>query len=390
MRTTCTRAGALALAAVIAAAAAATSTPALAASATLGDVKIDLRGRFNLDAAYHDEDSVLLDDGFLNRRTRLGVSGTLHDWSVIVEYDFAENTTTAADVMLSRKLGAGTVNVGQFKVPMGLNELTSANHMPFMERSSASTVVVDARRLGVGYDYFGSNYTVQTMVFGRAMGGKETGDMPLGIAGRFTWSPEFDVGRLHLGVSGAYESRQDYSTLRFRERPELRVDGNRLIDTGNIGSVNSTTKLGLELAFQSGPFSVEGEFFNLDVDVDVGTDPGFSSYHVQTSYVLTGEARGYRNGVFRGITPDRATGAWEVAARYCFVELIDAGIQGGEQETVTLGVNYYATSNIRFMANYIVVDVTDSTALVRGSNVPPVVVGDDSPNIFALRVQFHF
>jgi phosphate-selective porin OprO and OprP len=389
MQITSTRPGALALATALALTA--TAAPVLAASTALGDLEIDLRGRFHLDAAYHDEDDVLLDDGFFNRRTRLGVSGTLHDWSVIIEYDFAENTpSTAADVMLSRKLGVGSLNIGQFKVPMGLNELTSANFISFMERSSASTVVVDARRLGVGYDYFGSNHTVQTMVFGRAIGDRETGDMPLGIAGRVTWSPEFDLGRLHMGISGAFESREGYSTLRYRDRPELRVDGNRLIDTGIIEGVDSTAKLGLELAFQSGPFSVEAEFFSLDMDLDDGDDPTFTGYHVQTSYVLTGEARGYRNGVFRGITPDRSSGAWELAARYGAVDLIDAGIEGGEQETITLGVNYYATSNIRFMANYIVVDVTDSTALVRGSNVPPVVVGDDSPNIFALRVQFHF
>jgi phosphate-selective porin OprO and OprP len=392
MTTSCSRPGPRALATASAAALLAVcAVPVQAAPGmTVGDIEIDLRGRLHFDAAYHDEDDVLLDDGLLNRRTRLGVAGKLHDWSVIVEYDFAENTTTAADVMLSRKLGAGAVNIGHFKVPMGLNELTSANHITFMERSAASNVVVDARRLGAGYDYFGENFTVQTMVFGRPIGGKETGDMPLGIAGRFTWSPEFDLGRLHLGISGAYESRQDYSTLRYRDRPESRVDGARLIDTGNLEDVNATTKIGLEAAFLSGPFSAEGEFFSLDVDLDEGADPSFTGYHLQMGYVLTGEARGYRNGVFRGITPDRRTGAWEVAARYGSVDLIDAGIQGGEQETLTLGVNYYPSSNVRFMANYIRVDVTDSTAVVGGENVPPAVVGDDSPNIFALRAQFHF
>jgi phosphate-selective porin OprO and OprP len=363
------------------------ATPPLAQ----GAIEIDLRGRAQLDAAYHDEDAVLLDDGFLNRRTRLGISGKLDDWSVIIEYDFAENSTAAADVVLSRKLGEGTVSVGQFKVPMGLNELTSSNHVTFMERSSPSTVVVDpARRLGVGYAYFGSNYTLQTMAYGRAMGGKEAGDMPLGVAGRATYAPELDAGRIHLGISAAYEDRQDYSTLRFRDRPELRVDGNRLIDTGNIVDVGSTAKLGLELAFQSGPFSIEGEYLRVDIDTDDGTDPAFSGYHLQTSYVLTGESRGYRDGVFRGVTPDRPAGAWEVAARYGFVDLIDSGFQGGEQETITLGLNYYATSNIRFVANYIMVDVTDSAASVGGANVPPVIVGSDSPNIFAVRAQFHF
>jgi phosphate-selective porin OprO and OprP len=353
-------------------------------------VEVDLRGRFHLDAAWHDEDTVLLDDGFLNRRTRLGVSGTLDEWSAIVEYDFAENNTAAADVTLSRKLAGGTLTMGHFKVPMGLNELTGSNHLTFMERSSASNVMVDSRRLGVGYDFVGSSYSVQAMVFGRAIGGREPGDMPLGIAGRLTYSPEIGAGRLHLGVSAAYENRQDYDTLRFRDRPEIRVDGNRLIDTGNVTDVDSTTKLGLELAYVSGPFSIEGEYFSVDVDTAAAADPRFWSYHVQSSYVLTGESRGYRNGVLRGITPDRRAGAWEVVARFGHVDLIDGGFQGGEQETVTLGVNYYATGNIRFMINYVMVDVTGSAASVGGMNVPPAIVGNDSPNILAACAQFHF
>lgn len=369
----------------------AASVGAVAASSAVGDISVDLRGRLQVDAAYFDEDNVQLDDGFHNRRTRLGVSGRLDDWSILIEYDFAENATTATDLRLARKIGDGTVTIGHFKVPMGLNELTSSNDITFMERSAPGNIVVDARRLGVGYDYFAADYGFQAMVYGREIGGKQPGDMPLGIAGRFFYSPVIgDNGRFHAGVSAAYEDRQDYAVLRFRDRPEIRPDGSRLIDTGDIGGVSATTKFGLELAYQAGSLSVEGEYFNVDVDTDAGSDPAFTGYHVQTSYILTGESRGYRNGVFRGISPDSKRGAWEVAARFSSVDLIDAGLQGGEQENLTLGLNYYASSNVRFMANYIMVDVNDSAAVVGGSNVPAVVVGDDSPNVFALRAQFHF
>jgi len=369
----------------------AASVTAAAASSAIGDISVDLRGRLHVDAAYFDEDNVQLDDGFHNRRTRLGVSGKLDDWSILIEYDFAENATAVTDLKLARKIGDGTVTIGHFKVPMGLNELTSSNDITFMERSAPGNIVVDARRLGVGYDYFAADYGFQAMVFGREIGGKQAGDMPLGIAGRFFYSPAIgDNGRFHAGVSAAYEDRQDYAVLRFRDRPEIRPDGNRLIDTGTIGGVSATAKFGLELAYQAGPFSVEGEYFSVDVDTHAGSDPTFTGYHVQTSYVLTGESRGYRNGLFRGISPDSKRGAWEVAARFSSVDLIDAGFQGGEQENLTLGLNYYASSNIRFMANYIMVDVYDSAAVVGGSNVPAVVVGDDSPNVFALRAQFHF
>lgn len=380
-KTILTRAGLTLLAAGVSAAAVPVSA----------DISVDLRGRFHVDAAYFDEDNVKLDDGFSNRRTRLGITGKLDDWSILIEYDFAENGTTASDVLLGRKIGNGTLSIGQFKVPMGLNELTSSNAITFMERSSASSAIVDSRRLGIGYDLFAESYGFQAMVYGRAMGEKEPGDMPMGIAGRFYYGPSIgENGRFHIGVSAAHEDRQDYNTARYRERPEIRPDGNRLIDTGTISDVDSTTKYGLELAYLAGPFSVEAEYLSVDVDTDSGSDPTFSGYHVQASYVLTGESRGYRNGVFRGINPKNSSGAWEVAARFSSVDLIDSGFQGGEQENFTLALNYYATNNVRFMLNYIMVDVKDSGAVVGGSNSPAVIVGDDSPNILAARAQFYF
>jgi phosphate-selective porin OprO and OprP len=358
-----------------------------AAAPALANPEFKLRGRFHLDSGYHDEDNITLDDGFNVRRTRIGVTGTIDDnWSGIIEYDFAENATTAQDVHLNRKLGDGTLKIGQFKVPMGLNEMTSSNNITFIERSTPNNLVVDARRLGIGYDWFSGDFGFQGMVFGRRIGTNAAGDEPMGIGARFVYAPKIGAGQLHLGAAVAYEDVQDFTTQRYRDRPEARVDGNRLIDTGNITDVSSTTKYGLELAYLAGPFSVEGEYLSVDISRDAGAEPTFSGYHVQASYVLTGESRGYRGGVFRGVTPgSKDRGAWEIAARYSSADLIDSGFQGGEQENITLGVNYYSSAYVRFMLNYIIVDVEGSNATVAGD-----VVGDDSPNILIARAQFNF
>ena len=349
--------------------------------------EVKLRGRFHMDAGWHNEDVTEFGDGFNNRRARIGIEGKLTpDWSFIIEYDFAENDAVAADVMMSGKIGPGTLNIGQYKVPMGLNELTSSNNIAFIERTSPSNVIVDSRRMGIGYDYHAQQFGIQSMVYGRAMGGKKDGDMPMGVAGRIYGNPVLDDAiKLHLGGSAAYENLRDYNTLRYRDRPEARADSAiRLIDTGDITDSDNTLKLGLELALIYGPLWVEAEYLTVDVSRDLGKDRRFNGYHVQAGYVLTGESRGYRNGVIRGVTPkNNDWGALEAAARFSRIDLTDGVILGGVQETITLGLNYILTANIRFMANYIMVDVTDRDP----AKIPG---GEDSPDIFLLRAQFNF
>ncbi|NGX17391.1 porin [Wenzhouxiangella sp. XN24] len=349
--------------------------------------EFDVRGRVHLDYALHDDDQIDLDDGFLFRRTFVGVQGTINEnWSGIIEYDFSENGTNAQDVVLRRKLSGGTLKIGNFKVPMGLEEVASTNNIWFIERSSPNTALVDARRIGIGYDYFEGAIGFQGMAYGRGLGSNQEGDEPLGIAGRFVFAPVLDGNQLHLAASFAYEDVRDYNVKRFRDRPEARVDGTRLVDTGSIPDVDKTMKYGVEAAYQSGPFAVQTEYFGVGVDRNAGAEPDFSGWYVQGSWIVTGEKRGYGKGIFRSVkpgNPDR--GAWEVTARYSALDLNDTGFQGGEQENLTLGLTYYSNPNVRFMLNYIMVDVTDSGAVVDGSPV-----GDESPNILIGRAQYSF
>lgn len=173
----------------------------------------------------------------------------------------------------------------------------------------------------------------------------------------------------------------------FSDRPEARPAGVRLVDTGSMDA-SSTTKLGAELAYQAGPFSAEAEYLMADVDLDNGNgDPTFDGYHIQASYVLTGESRSYGGGGFGGITPAGPGGAWEIAARFSHLDLNDEGFRGGEQDSITLGVNYYHSANLRFMANAIFVDVDDSDAV---AGLTGGASRSDSPSIFLARAQYNF
>jgi len=357
-------------------------------SAALAEPEFKLRGRMHLDYALHDDDQIDLDDGFLFRRTRIGVKGSLNDeWSGMIEYDFSENNTSAQDIYVQRSLSSGgSIRIGHIKVPMGMEEISSTNYLPFIERSSPNTALVTSYRIGVGYQRFAGALGFQAMAFGRELEDNRPGDDPVGIGARAIYAPVFDGNQLHLAASFAYEDARDFNTVRFRDRPESRPDGKRLVDTGTIAGVDKVIKYGIEAAWQSGPFIAQAEYLAAGVDRDAGPEPDFSGWYLQGNWIVTGERRGYRDGVFRNVkpgSPDR--GAWELSVRYSSLDLNDSGFQGGEQDNVTVGLNYYTQANVRFMLNYVMVDVSDSGATIDGETV-----GDESPNILVGRVQYFF
>ena len=86
------------------------------------------------------------------------------------------------------------------------------------------------------------------------------------------------------------------------------------------------------------------------------------------SWFITGEHRNYQLGKGRfgrvelneNFNPFKGGwGAWEVAARFSYLDLTRSGIRGGEMWDVTAGINWYLAPNLRVMLNYIHSAVTN-------------------------------
>ena len=249
-----------------------------------------------------------------------------------------------------------------------------------MERSSGSTAFAPDRKLGVRFDKSFGNLTSESMVFGRTMNTEADAgkDDSMGIAQRVIYHPKVEDVQYHFAAAFVYQDTGDYNSLRLRDRPELRIDsGIRLIDTGTLTDVNSINRFGLEAAFINGAWSAEAEMITLSTSSST-EDVSFSGYHVQLSYILTGESRSYKNGLFSGVKPASAKGAIELAARYSLTDLNDGSVSGGEQKNLTLGVNYYLLNNLRFMGNIVFSDVDTSSGI------------KEEPIGFGLRAQYNF
>ncbi len=356
-----------------------------------GSFTFRVGGRLQVDGAIYDNDQRDLGNGSEIRRARLDLEGTVwNDWGYKAEYDFAEDDVELKDAYIQYTgFEPIRIRIGHIKEPFSMEEQTSSLFITFMERALPNVFAPD-RNIGVRGHTYSDHWTLDAGFFGEGVDDNNDSDGEndegYGGSGRVTFAP-IDAGTrlVHVGASVAYRGTGDDDEVRFRERPESHITNVRFVDTGTISDVDDMIKYGLEAAAAYGPFSAQGEYIRTHVNRDDGfSDLDFDGYYAWVSWLLTGESRPYRNrlGEFGRVKPKRIVGkgglgAWEVALRYSNLDLDDGDIEGGKEDNITVGLNWYATPNIRFMANYIHVDSEKEDV-------------DDDPDIFQFRGQVDF
>lgn len=174
---------------------------------------------------------------------------------------------------------------------------------------NAFNAVGAGRKIGFAGGYGHDLFTATVGVFGENAevdaGGPDEG---WGVNGRLTGAPMNRDGTvIHLGVSGYYRMPSENAVVRFRDRPEVRAEDDRLVDIV-VPDADTVQFYGFEAAAVFGPFSVQGEYGVVEVEQDVpggqNLDPSFDGYYVYASYFLTGESRPNSKGAFGRIRPN--------------------------------------------------------------------------------------
>ncbi len=394
-----------------------------------GTQKFAIRAVGQFDAASYNERSHAADANDLNsgtdfRRVRLSVEGSFgKDWNYNLTDEFGGSGTEAAQLNQAyieyvgwKPFGPKTLvrlRIGGWPTATSLEDATHYTEGLFLERAAVAEVVRNIAggdgRSGVGVLANGERWYASSVLTGAVVGATGEFDEQTGYLARFAFSPLGDkTWALHLGANlqGVLHPADtgvggvNTTVLRLRERPELRVDGTRLVDTGNI-SADGATAYGLELGGFYRNFQLSTEAFQVDIDRIGAFDPSFGGWYVQGAWTLTGESHVWASatGGFKGVKPSKAfdgkggLGAWELAARYSVLDLDDraglagavapaGGIRGGEQTITTLGVNWYPNAVFRFQAQY-------QQILVDRLSAAGVQVGEDVDTL-SLRSQFAF
>jgi phosphate-selective porin OprO/OprP len=389
-----------------------------------------------------------LDEGVNVRRARIGVLGKfLDDWNYALIYDFggaSDGFASTASVngtpvgFLPGGALSGIENAylsytgikpfggrlaiegGVMDVPYTLDEATSSNDIPFMERAAsgitATNIAAGDFRSAFGTRWYDDRFWAGAYVTGPTTGAIHSASSinPPGTteqygvvaraAGQVVSGKDYS---LHIGGDAEWLIQPPHNliantqTLTLSDRPELRIDPTVLISTGAIPGVSGAQVYSAEVAGTYGPLFFQAEYFWYNVDRNAFAPmPSlkFQGGYAEAAYVLTGETRPYNPGSasYGGIAPANpfslsggGWGAWEIAGRYSTIDLNNAlglpsGIAGGRQTIYTLALNWYINGNVRFMFDYLHGDVTKQ---VSATNFGDAGAKFDA---FAMRTQVAF
>jgi phosphate-selective porin OprO/OprP len=373
------------------------------------------------------------------RRAQIGIDGQLGrniGYRLMPEFG---GSGTADDPRLHEGwlsyagLSPWTFKIGVFAPPANLDDSSSADDTLFLERASPSelsrALAGSDGRVATGFTGHRQRWFAALHLTGSTYNSAEAFDEQISVVGRaavlaFT-GRDYNV---HFGINGSYVMQPADTGggataarhIRFRDRPELRVDSTRLIDTGPILAENAYAA-GVEFAANWRNFMIQAEAFRYGIGLANDSpheDPRFSAWYAEASYVFAGERRPYdiAAGAYaspRPITaPDGAAvrGALELAARYSHTDLNfragapgapppPGGIRGGVQNNWSVGLNWYPTANTKFMFDYQYISVdrlnpagpADPEPFGSGDATPPIGVQiGQTLHAFALRTQYSF
>ena len=339
------------------------------------------------------------------RRTRVNVKGTSgQNWGYKITVDIDEGEAEIDTGYIKYQgFSFADVVLGRFKAPFGLEELTSSKWISTIERSPTAEIGFLS---GKPSFQLGLQGHTDSLFWGASIIDEDNEDTDgqdsYSLAGRL--GGHFGVGEngfVHLAASYAMRDFGDDGENRFRTRLGVHTTGR--VTAGRFG-VDDADQFGLEAAGVFGPFSLQGEYRSADFDEgdeDVPgsgvnangrtvTDVDVDGYYLQASYFLTGESRGYKGkaGKFDKIKPKGPRGAWELVAKYEDGEVdADATPDDAEFELLTLGVNWYANNNLKFMLNYLDAD-TDGFTSIGGDSLD--VIDEEDGSAISLRAQYAF
>ena len=350
---------------------------------------IRLRGLLQVDSrSFFSDAGIRGNDTFLIRRARISLEGSfnrLFQFQIVPDFAGASATLVNANVTAAFS-PAFQVRLGKFKTPVGIEQIQADPTNAFLERAHPSNLMPGFDiGLQAGGDLAGGLVRYTVGVFNAL---PDSGTLPnadsddeKGLVARVMLRPG---GGLEVGLGATYSPNL---TAASSLGGGYRTDGQQRYFAYDVGTTASGDgwRITPQAALYRGAFGAMAEFVVSAIEVQSAATRAelqHQAWHVMASYVLTGE-----NASYTGVVPRRsfnlAEGNWgsfEVTARAAGIELdadtfptfASGRTNASEVTSFGLGLNWYLSAGMRFMADYLQSDLSS----VQPTTSPLITAGE--------------
>lgn len=321
------------------------------------------RGRFNVAVRY--------DDFIFNITPDVGRPALVNDsiYEAYLKYIGFKNTIIA---------------IGLLQPPVTMFDTESSNGFILVERPMIVDLVRNLSgsdaRLALMMTHWNKRYYVSASITGQRLGEtyKDFQRNELGGNLRLAVRPVILMYYdLHIGISGTFITHGDSRKFSLSTGQEALIWlGRPYLKTGTISGVDNVAAIGPEFALHLNRFLIQSEYYSMflqRVSENSGRKPNlhFSGWYASLNYVLLGQPRSYdeSRAVFGppiGSYFNPEAGEWgglELSVRWSSLNLnhythrMDdksyfLGIQGGKQNVVSTGFNWYPSAHMRISLDY--------------------------------------
>jgi len=345
------------------------------------DLKVSFGGRIQMDGAFYSGgDFQPLANGVGFRRVRLNTNASFgKNLSGKVEMDLAGGAFTLKDCFIKYDFLNGlNFRLGNFQEGFSMLTMTSSGDFLFIEHPNVVSAFSPEYHIGVQGAYQKNQFLGQAGVHFQKINGStektnvddnltKGQDEGISYTLRTVWMPfsKSKNGGFHLGVAASYRTPKTdigagkTNTVRYSTSSLSGIDKVKFMDTNYITNVNHDWLFGGELAAYSHALRFQSEYMLNQTHRmgDLATEK-FNGYYAEVACMLFGGEQKYvaSKGAFTQPSCGKEWGDIEVAARFDRLDMNGTNVKGGQSNGYTLGVNYYASKNLKFQLNYSYVD----------------------------------
>ncbi len=328
----------------------------------------------------YDKNLTQIGNGMSLRRTRFAVKTQIDkNWYGEFDTDWTSGTPEIKDAILEYTgVENLSIKAGNFKENFSIQRNTTSRYLQFMERPMV-TSLAPSRHLGINVKYSLPYLWASAGIFGPELksseemtfmedGNKDYGlNEGLSYTGKLVYRPLHKAknASLHIGAAFSWRdpklsSTDGYNATRYSSRNTTSINRKKFLDTDAIKGIDHEIAYTFELAGHWNALRYEGAYIARQAVLDpaknnLGTLRPAWGWYVQAGYLIFGGSQNYDAGgaKYTRVKRGRDWGDIELCARVEYLNLnLDKHYMGGSAYGYSLGLNFYATENVKFVLNY--------------------------------------